>query len=153
MSAWDDLRTELAAQEAWYGGKMSVTGYIGIGTGSDYFGGAHVDGDPMESDYDEYLEASGKTQDECIADLIQKIRAYREERDRERLEFALDEGTLTPEETQSGIVVGVKRVLEGPMPALGRVVCYRCHRALQNVYVYGDRPFGRVCVQKEKSRA
>lgn len=81
--AWLDLIDEIEAMQRWYlPDQGSVSAYIGVDAGGDFFGGAHVDGEVLGGEEDGYgLDATGDSPAECIADLIQKMREYRERED------------------------------------------------------------------------
>lgn len=87
---WAELMDEARAFEAWYlPTPMGVNAYVGVDTGSGFYGGWSVNGDPLYLyEWDESLmtTAEGDTPEAVIVDLIKIARSYRERCDAERAE-------------------------------------------------------------------
>ena len=95
VATWDDLRNEALAFEAWYQpARLSVNAWVGVDTsGGMFYGGWHVDGDPLVyDDWDESVmtTASGDSPEAVIADLIRIARDYRKRIDDEHAEYERD---------------------------------------------------------------
>jgi hypothetical protein len=82
---WEDVKSEVAAMEAWYardGEKVGVDIFVGWDCYSKWYAGMSIDGEVGGEPYQQEAD----TPEEALRLFIAKSRAYRERIDRERRE-------------------------------------------------------------------